>query len=419
MDELKREIREVFDRQQRPLGTLAGVRERVMRDALDPAGGRGRRSLRLAGGAVAVLLAALIVGTLVLARESGRGRTTPAGTPAATPASSTPTPAPTPSATPTALHVTQPLRVADSVPVILFHDPDDPEAADGVTWDGRAVGRAGPLEVRTLSPNPTGSLYATGQSLRNRTGTVVGTVALKGSGLRWADDGRHYCTLDHASQLPPAAGEPTTLRVGAPGEQTRTVGQVGTAFEQSGPSLLACGVLGNRAVISQGGPPSSAFSHLWVVDLTTGRIVWSRTYTAGNTIAGAAASRDGRYVAEMRGDLTRQTTTISDANGVAVAHLDGTVGAFSWDGSLAVVSAGGATPTDHQVSVVRWSDGTVVWRAPAGMALAGALPEPGGQRLAVALQDPSVPSTTGFPIADVYAVAPDGGAVLLVRSVPF
>jgi len=418
MDELKREIRDVFDRQQRPLGSLAGVRERVMRDALAPAEPRSRRSLRLAGGAVAVLLAALIVGTLVLARESGRARTTPAGTPTATPFI-TPTPVPTPGASPAALHVTQPLRVADSVPVIMFHDPDDPEVADGVTWDGRAVGRVGSLESRMLGPNPSGSLYATGQSLRDRTGAVVASLALKGSGLVWADDGHHYCTMDHASVLPPAAGEPTTLRVNAPGEQARTVAQVGTAFQQSGPNVLACSALGSRAVITQGGPPGAAFTHLWVVDLSTGRIVWSRSYPAdGSGIAGFAASRDGRYVAEMRGSLTQPEATIYDATGAAVAHVHGTVNAFSWDGSLAVVSTGGATPSDQQVTVVRWRDGATLWSGPAGRAIAAADPEPGGQRLAVALTDPSVPSTNGFPIVDVYAVAPDGGAVQLLRAVP-
>ncbi|HEY7198615.1 MAG TPA: hypothetical protein VIC57_00305 [Candidatus Dormibacteraeota bacterium] len=417
MDELKREIREVFDRQQRPLGSLAGVRERVMRDALAPAEPRSRRSLRLAGGAVAVLLAALIVGTLILARESGRAGT-PAGTPTTAPFI-TPTPVPTPSVGPTALHVTQPLRVADSVPVIMFHDPDDPEVADAVTWDGRAVGRVGSLESRMLGPNPSGSLYATGQSLRDRTGAVVASLALKESGMVWADDGHHYCTMDRASGLPPAGGEPTTLRVNAPGEQARTVVQVGTAFQQSGPNVLACSVLGNRAVITQGGPPSAAFTRLWVVDLSNGRIVWSRSYPAdGSDIAGFAASRDGRYVAEMRGSLTQPEATIYDASGATVTHVHGTVNAFSWDDSLAVVSTGGATPTDSRVTVVRWRDGATVWTGPAGRALAAADPEPGGQRLAVALTDPSVPSTSGFPIADVYAVAPDGGAVLLVRAVP-
>src|SRR5215831_6303734 len=150
MDEMRRDLREVFDRQQRSLGSLAGSRERVLLGALATGRAHDRRLPQLAGGAIAVLLAAAIVGTLVLARQSGGTHSTvPAMRPSATPLA-------TPSAGPT------PARVADSVPVILYFDPDDRGQVDGMTWDGQPVGRIGAAEQDMLLANPTGTLYATG-----------------------------------------------------------------------------------------------------------------------------------------------------------------------------------------------------------------------------------------------------------------
>jgi hypothetical protein len=91
-------------------------------------------------------------------------------------------------------------------------------------------------------------------------------------------------------------------------------------------------------------------------------------------VARVISSRDGRYVAEVP---TSGASTIYGPSGSVVGHVSGFVEAFSWDGSLAVVvSSGGA-------SVVRWSDGTVVWTVPAGEGLSGFQPEPGGSSFAI------------------------------------
>jgi hypothetical protein len=424
MDRLHRDLREVFERQQARMGSLAGVRERVMRDALAREEPR-RRPLRLtaglAGGLVAILLAAALVGTLVLSRERAR----PPGGPAATPVA-TPTPAPVPSATP--LHATQPLRAAAADPVLLFRDPTDHSQLDGVTWDGKSLGRVGPASQRALFTSPTGSLYASDQQVYDRSGTPVGPIDLsRVSSMAWADDGRHYCRLDHASTLPPAGGEPATLRVAAPGEAARTVAQLGTVGQEFGVGVAACSVTHDRAVVVQAGGQGTSSTRMWVVQLSDGRVLWSKSFANdGITITHVVAAPDGQTVAEVsyrccQGDRpSPPATTVYDAAGRAVAHLDGAVAGFSWDGSLAVVSADGATPDAAQVTVSRWRDGSVVWTAPAGLAVTGVAAEPGGQRLAIGLQSQAAqPNQSGFPSADVYAVGPDGRALLLLRAVPF
>src|SRR5205823_4116592 len=80
--------------------------------------------------------------------------------------------------------------------------------------------------------------------------------------------------------------------------------------------------------------------------------------------------------------------------------------AFSWDGSLAVQVADNNGP----VSVIRWRDGTAIWSGPSDAGYWDAMPEPGGQRIAVLLRDPEHPQTGGYPPHNVYVVGPDGTA---------
>src|SRR5262249_48704321 len=78
----------------------------------------------------------------------------------------------------------------------------------------------------------------------------------------------------------------------------------------------------------------------------------------------------------------------------------GAATAFSWDGSRMVLAAG----TDEtQVAVVDVHTGTTVWRAPAGLKVAGGVVEPldGGQ-LGIALN-----GTGAFARPDGYVAAAD------------
>jgi hypothetical protein len=54
---------------------------------------------------------------------------------------------------------------------------------------------------------------------------------------------------------------------------------------------------------------------------------------------------------------------------------------------------------------------------PDGAGYYAALPEPGGQRIAVSVRDPNHPQTGGFPPVDIYVVSPDGQAVELLTNV--
>jgi hypothetical protein len=58
----------------------------------------------------------------------------------------------------------------------------------------------------------------------------------------------------------------------------------------------------------------------------------------------------------------------------------------------------------------------VLWSGPAGAGYYDAMAEPGGQRIAVFLLDPSRPQTGGWAPRNVYAVGPDGHAVELLTN---
>ena len=426
MDELSRELREAFDRQQAALGSLAGARERVIRAALAQPEDISPRRLQLAGGVVALLLAAAIVGTMmVLARSHGgvqpaRAPVAPTAAPAPTPVE---TPVPTPSVSPAGTHLTQPLSVAPTVPVILFRDGSDPSQLDGITWDGQASGRVATLDPHEgIYANPGGTLYATMQDVRDRSGTIVVPAEnYKAVGRFWADDGRHYCRVSHASTVPPPGGEPASLQIAAPGEQTRQVAQIGTVYEQAGVSVRACSLEQDRAVVVQAGGQGVSDRQVWVVQLSTGRVLWTRSYASdGSRTVNVRASRDGQYLAEVTGTCCQQgsagaaSTTVYGPTGSVVGHVDGSVAAFSWDGTLAVRAS---APSNGVVSVIRWRDGVVLWTSPDGLTYSDSLAEPGGQHLAVSLRDPAIPQTSGFPTVDLYVVGSDGQAHRLLHDV--
>jgi len=400
MNDLRRDINEVFAKQQAQLGDAAGTSNQMLRAAT--AGRRVDRQLwPSVAGAALVLVAAAAIGVSVVVRGlHPRNVVTnhPSPTPIATP---TATPAPTP--------MSQQLHVPDTTPVILFHDPVDVQQIDGITWDGSAGGRvaAGPEFANGFTPNPAGTLFGGTGYVRDRAGTVVATPAVttKGFAGTWSDDGQHYCSMVSKSLLPPAGGEPATLQVAAVGQAPRNVVQVGRAYEQTSVGVAACSIEKDLAVAVQSGSAGNTVQ-FWVVKLSTGRVLWTRA--GGSNIV---ASRDGQYLAESS-PAAGSTTTIYGPTGVVLGHIAGATEAFSWDGSLAVQIA-----VNGSVSVVRWRDGTVLWSGPSDGGYWSALPEPGGQRIAVSVLDPERPQTGGFPFRNIYVVGPDGQAVKLLTDV--
>ena len=401
MNDLRRDINEVFARQQSQLDDVSGAGNRMLREAT--AGRRINRQLwpSLAGVAL-VLIAASAIGVSVVIRGLH---------PKSVTTHQSPTPVVSPTATPAPTPMSQPLQVPSTTPVILFHDSVDVNQLDGSTWDGTAKGRV------AVSPdlgfgflqNPAGTLFRWIGGISDRTGAVVAvpTTGVKGFGT-WADDGQHYCSLVSKSALPPAGGESATLQLTAVGQAPKNVAQVGRMYDQSGASVAACSIEKDRAVVAQLASAGNTIQ-FWVVQLSTGRILWTRPSGDIRT------SRDGQYIAEIiyNQSTGKSTTTIYGPTGTVLGHAAGRIEAFSWDGSLAVQMADYNGP----VSVIRWRDGTAIWSGPSDAGYWDAMPEPGGQRIAVSVRDPEHPQTGGYPPHNVYVVGPDGKAIRLLTDV--
>jgi photosystem II stability/assembly factor-like uncharacterized protein len=356
-----------------------GMRSRILSSL--PAGDRpgrarkggitplGRRT-ELVAGIATLLLAAIVIGSFAYIRSFSRTHNV----------------SPPPRHGPT---LTQPLIVDPATPVILFSDGGQ---VDGMTWDGRA----GKLtDVPGSSSNPGGTLYIAFPNILDRSGRVV--AKLEGSPYTdggvgmvfygtWADDNQHYCQV-----LPifgGASSAPGTLQLTTPGGTPRDVVQVG--MQSSGANTLTaavCSVLADRAVVVQADPNAPGGSdpviQYWVVQLSTGSILWTHDLR-GRGVAALVASRDGRYFAEVKqayaggSALPAADTTIYGASGSAAGHVDGWVQGFSWDGTRAIVVA-----DQGRASVVRWSDGSVLWRMPADDRLTAFQAQPGGTGVAI------------------------------------
>jgi hypothetical protein len=403
MNDLRKEINEVFARQQGQLGDVSQAGNRMLRAATGTPRVNRQVWASVAGVAM-VLVAAAAVGTAVVIRglhPNGVVTNHPSPTPVATPA---PTPVPTAMA--------QPLNVPDSTPVILFHDPANFDQIDGTTWDGSAKGRLGvnPEAGNGILPNPAGTLWATTRDVRDRTGGVVVTLAgnTKGFPGTWADDGRHYCSMVSKDAMGQVGGVPATLQMTAVGQAPRNVVQIGRVYDQTSAGIAACSIDKDLAVAVQSSSTGTAVQ-FWVVQLSTGRVLSTRP--SGDI----RASRDGQYIAEIGYNQATgsSSTTIYSPTGVVLGHVAGRVDSFSWDGSLAVQMEN----YGQQVSVINWRTGTVVWKGPSNGGYLEAMPEPGGQRIAVSVSDPQHPQTGGFPPRNVYIVGPDGHAVELLTDV--
>ena len=401
MNNLRRDINGVFAKQQGQLGDVASTGNSMLRAAT--AGRRVNRQLwPSVAGVALVLVAASAIGVSVVIRglhSKNVVTTHPSPTPVATP---TAAPAPTP--------MSQLLQVPATTPVILFRDPADDKQLDGITWDGSARGRvaADPQVQNGFLQNPAGTLYHWIGGISDRSGAVVPASAtpFKGFGT-WADDGQHYCSMVSKSAQPPAGGEPATLQLTAVGEAPRNVVPVAHMYDQASSGVVACSVNKDRAVVAQWTSIGTA-TQFWVVQLSTGRILWTRPNSGD-----IRASVDGQYIAEISYNQGTQisTTTIYSASGAVLGHVAGQVQAFSWDGSLAVVAEYGGP-----ITVLRWRDETVLWSGPTDGGYLDALPEPGGQHIAVLVSDPQHPQTGGFHPGDLYVVGPDGQATKLVAN---
>jgi hypothetical protein len=402
MNDLRRDINEVFAKQQGQLADVAGTGNRMLRAAT--AGRRVNRQLwPSAAGLALVLVAASAIGVSIVIRGMHAKNVVtnpPSPTPIATP---TATPAPTP--------MSQLLQVPATTPVILFRDSASETQLDGITWDGSARGRVAvdPDLGNGFWQNPAGTLYHWIRGISDRTGALVAASAtgFKGFGT-WTDDGQHYCSMVSKIAQPPAGISPSTLQVTTVGQPPRNVVQIGSFGDQTSVGVAACSLEKDRAIVVQSASSGNTVQ-FWVVKLSTGRILWTRP--SGDI----RSSRDGQYITEISYNQStgKSASTIYSPSGAVLGHVAGRVEAFSWDGSLAVQMADYNGP----VSIIRWRDGKVLWNGPVDGGYLDALPEPGGQRIAVTVRDPKHPQTGGFAPGNVYVVGPDGHAVELLTNV--
>ena len=236
MTRLRDDIRSGFDRQQSGLGEIGDARHRLMRDAMAAREVASHR-VQWAAGIAAVLIAAILIATFALVRGNIRPQTVPGTTPRA-------------NASPTPLR--NPVNVPDSTPLILFHDPEDFDQLDGMTWDGTVAGRVGAGALNGAWANSAGSSYGSMTGIWDRHGhhadAIAGLIG-KGFNATWADDQVHYCGMV-PSRLPTQGG-PAILEIATPGGASRQVTQVATIHSEMATYVAACSVQLDRAVVVQ------------------------------------------------------------------------------------------------------------------------------------------------------------------------
>jgi len=391
MTKLRDDVRGAFDKEQVALGDLGGAEHRLIQKALASRDVPTSRGPHWAAGIAAILIAALVIATLVLVKSGIHSRTLPAATPS-------------PKAVVSPTPLTNQIAVPATTPLILYHDPVSFDQLDGMTWDGGVSGRVGDGVTNGGVSSPAGDMYTTMGDVRNRAGQVVATYDSKNTSLFWADDDAHFCDVARTGSRD--ASGPGELQVGAPGQPTRNVTQIGSIAPATsnggGPSVVSCSLGADRAVVYQSGGQGVGVVQFWVVQLSTGRTLW-----AGGSGGWISASHDGRYVALA--DANGQSI-VYGPNGAALTRLPSTVFAFSWDGTLAVTAESfSATP-----SIIRLADATTIWTSPGASTFKywQAFAEPGGPHIAVGVLDPAYPQTSGFAPVDLFVIGADGSVTL-------
>jgi hypothetical protein len=315
-----------------------------------------------------------------------------------------------PASSPTPL--SRPLNVSNDTPVILYSDPEDATQVDGMTWDGKQKGKVD-WPAKSATANPSASLFVTVAGIRDRSGAVVAAGNFQGKTFigTWADDGQYFCLMIPAG-LPGPNGTPAILQVVTPGQAPRTVAQVGLMYEQVFTGVVACSVRKDRAVVVQSFRNSPAIAEYWVVQLSTGKVLWTHTFGPSSATL-VVASPDGEYISETSVAQASPVSAIYSADGTLLGQLSASVDAFSWDGSLVVTNGGNVS---QPVTVIAWRSGNVLWTGPAGYVLPRVEPQPDGSSLAIWISTPTQLTYASGPHADLYVIASDGHVIAHVRD---
>jgi hypothetical protein len=302
----------------------------------------------------------------------------------------------------------------------LSNRPPDPNPVYrllALDWNGTLVGSlyntSGALQA------PDGTRLFIGSGYADQAGTLLGpALGLKGGPGSFADDSRHVCAMRNATGGDFGGdGEPSWLFTGPIGGSLHRVAQVGQVGGQSGPRVAACSYQNDRAVVVE--DVIMWTSEVRVVSLSTGALLYQHQYPSGQVASSVVASHDGRYLAEQTmssGDTVIRRTS----DGAVVARLAGqAVSAFSWDGSRVITMPAMGAADSHELRLVDWQRGRILWRLaePAGiapgLAYVSTLARPGGTDVVVGI---AADSTGGSPVEQLWLVHADGTVTQVAKG---
>jgi RNA polymerase sigma-70 factor, ECF subfamily len=237
----------------------------------------------------------------------------------------------------------------------------------------------------------------------------VEEVGFKGFAGTWADDGLHFCLMVPIDFLG-ASGVQGTLQLITPGSAPKVIAKVGRVYEQATLLVAGCSVRHDRAIVVQTYGDSPGAAQYWVIQLSTGKVLWTHQFDISNPVI-VVASPQAQYIAESQ-VAVGGTTTIFGVDGTHVATLPDVVDGFSWDGSLVVT---GTLPA--RMRAVLWRTGKVIWTAPGGYLVVRVDPQPDGTSLAVWITS-LVGQTVGPTLSNLYVIASDGAVVADIKYPP-
>ena len=409
MDELRPEIRAAFEKEQAGLAPSAALRRNLVEAvAAQPRPGRNFQWVAVAAAVLlAILVVAGLMSTRLLARHANVNSPFASGAREATPVAGDYGPPPT------------------GVNLLYVHDPDHASWLIAYDWSGQPRGT-----VKLSQPMPGMQMAPDGQAFLSAPPAKGGTVqffdrlgqsistpgTVRYTGGIWADDNRHLCSV---------VQDPNTLVytlvTQQAGEAARPVADVAqdSNLGQTGVSIAACSFVHDQAILVRTTVASP--SELWVISLSTGKVLSHHTYLAGQLVS-VVASSDGQYVAESSsrnsGSLAMNSADstvyrrVSDWTVVWTRPATEAVLAFSGDDSLALVST--APLVSGQASSLATIDlrtGNLIWHDQGTATFGWFLARSGGTDFALWYRTGGGQNLTG----DILIVHADGSVSKLPR----
>lgn len=401
MDEMRSEIRAAFEKEQMAHAPAASLRHNIV-DAVS-ARPRQAPNFQWVAVAAAVLLGLLVVVGLMSTRFNHRASV----------------PVTNPKASPVADYGPPPA----GVPLLYVHDPSHPTWLIGYDWTGKPRGtvKLDPA-LAGVGMAPDGQSFAVGFGAKGGTGEILDRLgqpvqgvggAIPGSALPiWADDNLHICGVSFDQTF---AWTFITL---TPGEAVKAVAVIAHDHNigQTGIQLASCSFRNDQAILVRTATVSP--SDVWVVQISTGKILSHNTYSNSGDLANVVGSGDAVLIAEnssksngvLQGPTAPSTIIRRVSDRSVVATLDPSMGvlAFSSDDSLVLVTTTpwvGGLPT--QLAVIDLRSGQALWHYNGPDMFGSSVAQPGGRDFALVLKDPLTDKQT---YGDLVIVHADGTA---------